>query len=100
MSKQFLAIVAVVIVILVGIFAFTGNKSPDSKSSGGSTPTKHVEGQGKSGVTLVEYGDYECPYCEQYYPIVKQVQADFNDQINFQFRNFPLTSIHQNAFAG
>lgn len=101
MSKQFLAIIAVVVVVLIGIFAFTGNKSPDgSKSSGGSTPTNHVEGQGKSGVTLVEYGDYECPYCEQYYPVVKQVQAEFNDQIYFQFRNFPLTSIHQNAFAG
>jgi protein-disulfide isomerase len=102
MSKQFLAIIAVVIVVLIGIFAFTGNKSSSgSKSSGGSgTPTNHVEGQGKSGVTLVEYGDYECPYCEQYYPIVKQVQAEFNDQITFQFRNFPLTSIHQNAFAG
>jgi protein-disulfide isomerase len=100
MSKQFLAIIAVVIVVLIGIFAFTGNKSSDNTKSSGGTPTNHVEGQGKSGVTLVEYGDYECPYCEQYYPIVKQVQAEFNDQITFQFRNFPLTSIHQNAFAG
>ena len=101
MSKGFLAVIAIVILLFVGIFAFSGHKSnSDSKSSSGSTPTNHVEGQGKSGVTLVEYGDYQCPYCEQYYPIVKQVAAEFNDQITFQFRNFPLTSVHQNAFAG
>jgi protein-disulfide isomerase len=102
MSKQFLGIVVVVILVFVGIFLFTGNKSGGNKSSGGNsnTLTQHVEGQGKDNVTLVEYGDYECPYCEQYYPIVKQAQAEFNDQIHFQFRNFPLVSIHQNAFAG
>ena len=100
MSKQFLAIIVVVILVLVGIFTLTGNKSSNgSKSSSGGTPTNHVEGEGKSGVTLVEYGDFECPYCEQYYPIVQQVQTEFNDQITVQFRNFPLTSIHQNAFA-
>jgi len=100
MSKQFLAILAVIIIVLIGVFALTGNKSSNNSKSSGGTPTSHVEGEGKSDVTLVEYGDYECPYCEEYYPIVKQVQTEFNDQITFQFRNFPLTSIHQNAFAG
>jgi protein-disulfide isomerase len=101
MSKQFLAVIVVVILALVGVFALTGNKSDSSKSSSShGTPTNHVEGQGKSGVTLVEYGDYQCPFCEQYYPVVKQIQAEFGDQISFQFRNFPLVSIHQNAFAG
>lgn len=100
MSKQFLAILAAVIIVLIGVFALTGNKSSNGSKSNGGTPTNHVIGEGKSGVTLVEYGDYECPYCGEYYPIVKQVQAEFNDQITFQFRNFPLTSIHQNAFAG
>jgi protein-disulfide isomerase len=102
MSKGFLAVIAVVVLLFVGVFAFSGHKSnSNSKSSSrGGTPTNHVEGQGKSGVTLVEYGDYQCPFCEQYYPVVKQIAAEFNDQIIFQFRNLPLTSIHQNAFAG
>jgi protein-disulfide isomerase len=100
-SKGFLAVIAAVVLIFIGIFALNGHKANNnSKSSSGGTPTSHVEGKGSSGVTLVEYGDYQCPYCEQYYPIVKQVAAEFNDQIKFQFRNFPLTSIHQNAFAG
>jgi protein-disulfide isomerase len=101
MSKQFLGVIVAVILVFVGIFAFSNNnpKTSSSKSSAG-TLTQHVEGKGSTGVTLVEYGDYECPFCGEYYPTVKQVQSEFNDQIKFQFRNFPLVSIHQNAFAG
>jgi len=101
MSKQFMAILAAIVLIFIGIVIFSGNKSNNSsgnKSSAGAT--QHVEGQNKDGITLVEYGDYECPFCGQYYPIVKQVQAQYDQQISFQFRNFPLVSIHQNAFAG
>lgn len=102
MSKGFLGVIVLVVLIFVGIFAFSGNKSDSgsSKGSGNATTTHHIEGQGKSGVTLVEYGDYECPFCGQAYPVVKKVQADLNDQIFFQFRNYPLVSLHKNAFAG
>lgn len=104
MSKGFLAVVIVVILAFVGYFAFSGSKSSDNKGGKSSTskgsPTEHVEGKGQTGIKLVEYGDYQCPFCEQYYPIAKQVAAEFNDQIYFQFRNFPLVNIHQNAFAG
>lgn len=100
MSKQFLAIIAAVIIVLIGIFALTGGKSSNNSGSASGKPTSHIEGNGKSGVTLVEYGDYECPFCEEAYPVVKQTVSQFNDQIYFQFRNFPLVNIHQNAFAG
>jgi protein-disulfide isomerase len=100
MSKGFLGVIVLVILIFAGIFAFSGNKAnAPSKGSAGNTLTHHVEGQGKSGVTLVEYGDYQCPYCGQAYPVIKQAVADLNDQIYFQFRNFPLVNLHQNAFA-
>lgn len=100
MSKQFLAIIAAIIIVFVGIFALTGKSNKSNNSSGKSgTLTHHVTGQGQAGVTLVEWGDYECPFCGEYYPIVKQAVADFNTQITFQFSNFPLVSIHQNAFA-
>jgi protein-disulfide isomerase len=101
MSKQFLGVIAAIILIFVGIAAFSGNKSNDNGSSSSSKGklTEHVIGQGTTGVTLVEYGDYQCPYCGAYHPILKQVQAEFNDQIKFQFRNFPLVSLHPNAFA-
>jgi protein-disulfide isomerase len=101
MSKQFLGVIVIVILIFVGIFAFSGNKSNGSGPTGSSSKlTQHVQGLNKDGITLVEYGDYECPFCGQYYPILKQIQTEYNDQISFQFRNFPLVSIHQNAFAG
>src|SRR5690349_11847860 len=100
MSKQFLGVLAAIVIVLVGVFALTGNKSNDSKGSSSAKPTNHITGQGKANVTLVEYGDYECPFCGQAYPIVKQVVSDLNQQIFFQFRNFPLVSLHKNAFSG
>lgn len=99
MSKSFWIAIVVVVAVLIGIFAFTSNGN-NTASSSKLTPTEHIEGQGKDGVTLVEYGDYQCPYCGEYYPTVKQVVAQYDDQITFQFRNFPLTSLHPNAFAG
>jgi len=48
-------------------------------------------------VELVEYGDYECPYCRKAYPIVKRIQERFGDRLRFEFRNFPLTQIHPYA---
>jgi len=48
-------------------------------------------------VTLIEYGDYECPYCGQAYPIIKEVQKQLGNKLCFVFRNFPLTEIHPHA---
>ena len=101
MSKQFWAVIAVIVLIFVGLFALSGGKSntsPQSKSSS-KTLSQHVTGKGTTGVKLVEYGDFQCPACEAYEPVVEQVRAQYGDKIQFQFRNFPLTSLHQNAFA-
>jgi len=57
----------------------------------------HIQGTPNAEWTLVEYGDYECPVCGQAYPIVKQLQEHFGDQLRFVFRNFPLREIHANA---
>ncbi len=100
MSKTFWGILAAIVVIFGIIFITTNHGSSGNNSASTTKPTQHIEGGGSSGVTLVEYGDYECPYCEEYYPIVKQVVANEFSKITFQFRNFPLTSIHPNAFAG
>ena len=48
-------------------------------------------------MTLVEYGDYECPYCGQAFPIVKRLQERLGDQVRFVFRNFPLSQMHPHA---
>ncbi|MDB5165964.1 MAG: Protein-disulfide isomerase [Candidatus Saccharibacteria bacterium] len=102
MSKQFWAVIAVIILVVAGII-FTTNKQKSSENGGSNSSvsaTNHVRGQGSTGVVLVEYGDFQCPACEAYYPIIEQVYEKYQGQITFQFRNFPLTTIHQNAFAG
>jgi protein-disulfide isomerase len=57
----------------------------------------HIQGPATAPVTLVEYGDYECPYCGQAYGIVKEVQRQLGDRLRFVFRNFPLTNAHPHA---
>jgi len=57
----------------------------------------HIQGPADAAVTLVEYGDYECPYCGAAYPIVKQVQARMGERLRFVFRNFPITTSHPHA---
>lgn len=101
MDRRFLGILAAIVIIFIAVFAIT--QSSNNKSSGNSSNldvTHHVEGQGQAGVTLREWGDYECPICEAYYQPLKQAVAQYQQQIYFQFSNLPLTQIHQNAFAG
>lgn len=57
----------------------------------------HIEGQSTAAATLLEYGDYQCPYCGEAYPVLKQVVRAMGDRMRFVFRNFPLTEIHPNA---
>ena len=59
--------------------------------------TDHCQGPEDAPVTLVEYGDYECPYCGQAYPIVHQVQKALGIRLRFVFRNFPLAEMHPHA---
>jgi protein-disulfide isomerase len=57
----------------------------------------HIQGSASAPVTLVEYGDYECPYCRAAVPIVQEIQRLLGDQLRFVFRHFPLTRLHSHA---
>ncbi len=57
----------------------------------------HIQGAADALVTLVEYGDYQCPYCGAAYPIIKEVQDRMGPRLRFVFRNFPITTSHPNA---
>ncbi len=57
----------------------------------------HVRGPRVAPVTLVEYGDYECPYCGQAYFVVKELERRAGNLMRFVFRNFPLTTVHPHA---
>ena len=55
------------------------------------------EGNLNSPVSLIEYGDFECPACGEYYPLVQQLLANYSSTVLFVFRNFPLYTIHPDA---
>jgi len=57
----------------------------------------HIAGPDDAPVTLVEYGDYECPYCGMAHPVVKRAQRELGKQLRFVFRNFPLAEAHPHA---
>ena len=61
------------------------------------TRNDHIRGPANAPITLLEYGDYECPHCGQAHPIVNQVQLSFRDRLRFVYRHFPLTEIHPHA---
>lgn len=100
MSKQFWGVIILIFVVFAGIVMLTSDKSDaPGKKSDSKALTQHIQGQGQSKVTLVEYGDFQCQFCAQYHPILKQVQQQFDKEIYFQFRNYPITGTHPNAFA-
>jgi protein-disulfide isomerase len=57
----------------------------------------HSAGSPNAPVTLVEYGDFECPHCFRAHPIVVKLQRTLGDKLRFVFRNFPVTQIHEHA---
>jgi protein-disulfide isomerase len=59
----------------------------------------HLSGDPAAPVELVEYGDYECPYCGRAYPIIKNIQEQLGSDLKFIFRNFPLSKVHTHAIA-
>ncbi len=60
-------------------------------------PRDHATGPQDAPVTLVEYGDFQCPHCGRAYPIVKDIVRTLGANLRFVFRNFPLTRIHPEA---
>ena len=57
----------------------------------------HIQGPATAAVTLVQYGDYECPYCGAAYPIIQDVQSRMGGRLRFVFRNFPIPTSHPHA---
>ena len=102
MNKRFI-LVLVAFVAVFGVLLTLGKRdnqtSNNESGSSNVAPTEHKTGEGTSGVTLIEYGDFECPACKQYFPLVEAVKQKYGDQITFQFRHFPLTQIHKNALS-
>jgi protein-disulfide isomerase len=61
------------------------------------TDNDHVRGPARAPVTLVEYGDFQCPFCGQAFSVLREIEARFRRDLRFVFRHFPLTEIHPYA---
>jgi len=60
-------------------------------------PDDHTAGPAEAPITLVEYGDFECPYCGAAYPVVHAIRKSLGAELRFVFRNFPLREAHPHA---
>ena len=70
------------------------DKIPASKLTLPIASRDHIQGPPEAPLALVEYGDYECPYCGAAHPIVKKIQQRLGKRLCFAFRNFPLNNMH------
>lgn len=98
MSKGFWIVIGIIALIFGGILFFQGGDEAEAPSNGAAA-SNHIKGQNSKSVVLLEYGDFQCPVCGNYEPIVQAVYQKYQNEIQFQFRNLPLSSGHKNAFA-
>jgi formate-nitrite transporter family protein len=73
------------------------NRDDQARLSVAVGDSDHIQGRADAPVTMVQYGDFECPYCGQAYPILKEVRSQLGDRLRFVFRNFPITQAHPHA---
>lgn len=96
MKKHFWKIVALVAVVLVVGSMVYANRAAE-KANEGVTLEARVKGNPEAKVVLVEYSDFQCPACAQFYPYVKEIMEENGDDIRFEYRHFPLINIHPQA---
>ena len=101
-TKFIFGVAALTIVLIVGgVFVFSRQKPQTNVTAADKTillaNTKNSVGNPASKVTIVEFGDYQCPACGAAHPIVKKVLEDNKGKVYFVFRNYPLANIHTNA---
>lgn len=92
---------ATILIVGIGAFLMGGNSTPDKPQPPVDSKIlvhsdSHQIGPKSPKVTLVEFGDFQCPACGASHPVVKQLQAEYKDNLTFVFRNFPLP-MHKNA---
>ena len=106
---------ALFLLLFVGIIVVAKNKNKPQNSNGAAqfADNGHLRMLTKEGkddasnsanpspkaITVVEYGDLQCPACKTYHPVVKQLLSSYPEQVKLIFKNFPLTTVHPNAMA-
>ena len=100
--NRFWIVLSIVVVVFIGLFIFNKDDTPSSNFSGDATKVleqDHIRGDKNAPVALIEYGDFQCPACGSFYPMLKTLEETYQGKVQFVFRHFPLSQIHPNAFA-
>ena len=99
----------VAVVIAAGIAVYWSRQSSASGESSNNTMSAsntmlaantgggHIRGKADAPVTLVEFGDYQCPACGAYYPIIEEVLRRYPDKVKLEFHHYPLIQVHPHA---
>jgi protein-disulfide isomerase len=104
--KPLLIIVLAVAIAGAAALYFSRQSGESTTAPGTSTPGTfqntgggHFRGPANAKVTLVEFGDYQCPSCKAFHPVVQELLSRYPDQVRLEFHHYPLISIHPNAMA-
>lgn len=104
--KEIVIWIAVIAVLIGGLWLLVTavNNSPSPSEPIKITGLPEISAQDfvkgateSAKVTLIEYGDFQCPACATYFPMIKQLSIEFSKDLRIVYRNFPLTNVHQNA---
>lgn len=85
------------VAVLAIVAAIFYSQQIGKQANEGVTLSPHIKGNEAATVKLTEYSDFQCPACGQFYPVVKEVVDQYKDQLTFEYKHFPLISIHPNA---
>ena len=99
MDKRFVVILVVIVAAFGGFLAFGRKSSAPGTDAATGKVSYHAIGDSALALEIVEYGDFQCPSCGQFFPIVGAIKQQYAGRIRFVFKNFPLDSIHKNARA-
>jgi protein-disulfide isomerase len=108
MSKAVKALIIIVLAVAVaGGAAVYFSRQPDQATKPSDTSSSalkntgggHFRGPENAKVTLVEFGDYQCPSCKAYHPVVLEALSRYPQQVRLEFHHYPLVSIHANSMA-
>jgi protein-disulfide isomerase len=106
MSKVLKPLVVIIIAVAVaaGAAVYLSRQPDEPASTASATPARaeikgggHFRGPENAALTLVEFGDYQCPSCGAFHPLVKEVLNRYPQQVRLEFHHFPLISVHPNT---